>query len=176
MNVRRGRDFVGLPVVRGDEREAVGEVQDVIVGSSGELLALAVLPAKGLLRKERIVPWSAIRSVSPQGVYLRDPDQLFQADSIGEPSTRLYCREQGLCGRSLLDEQGEEIGVIGDVIFDGEPLHIWGFEVSDGILRDLLDGRPVVEAAGATLDGENVVLKSRGRGHMNLLPIGHPNS
>lgn len=172
--LRRGRELVGLAVYT-DERRAgpVGEVRDALLAPDGSVAALVVLPTRGFLRKEAILPVSSFRRISPEGALLNGP--LVQRGAEPEAQgIRLYGGDDALCGKLLVSEDGETIGTIGDVVFEQGALRLWGFEVSDGILRDIFAGRPVVEAAGSFVDGERVILGARGGRHMNLTPGGHP--
>ena len=90
-------------------------------------------------------------------VVLDGPAAMSEVENAGEPDDRPGRR----------GEKSEESGYSGAV-----RLSLWGFEVSDGIVKDLLDGRAVVEAAGARYDGSRVVLDQSAR-HMNLAPGGH---
>ncbi len=172
--MRRGRELLGLSVVVGEVGEPVGEVQDVIVEPDGRVKSIVVMPTKGLVRKARTVGISQVAQLGPDQVRLVSAAALSDAPEATVEGMHLFSPTKGLCGRSLLADDGEEIGTIGDVVFEPNPLRLWGFEVSDGLLKDLLDGRLVVEAAGATCDGEQVVLKTESTRHMNLYPSGHP--
>src|SRR5690606_483497 len=88
------------------------------------------------------------------------------------PGLHLLAKNDGLCGRRIIGEDGREIGTIGDVVVTDEPKAVWGFEVSDGILMDLLDGRSVIEARGAQLYGDAVMLTDQD--YMNFGTSGHP--
>lgn len=172
--MRRGRDLLGLSVYVVHTKEPIGEVQDVVVAPDGRVKAINVIPLRGLVRKPRSVPVSHFVQLGPEKVEVKSAQSLAaDAPEVAADGMPLYSPTKGLCGRSLLREDGEEIGTIGDVVFESESLRLWGFEVSDGLLKDLLDGRLVVEAAGAFCQGDQVVLKSAGR-HMNLDPEGHP--
>lgn len=172
--MRRGRELVGLSVYT-DERRAgpAGEVRDAVLAPDGRVAALVVSPKRGLLRKEATLPLASFRRITPEGAVLAGPLAHKGTEAGG---IRLYGGDDALCGKMLVSEDGEPIGTIGDVIFERGALRLWGFEVSDGILRDIFAGRPVVEAAGAVVEGERVILGARGDRHMNLTPGGHPSS
>lgn len=179
--MRRGRELLGVKVYpkTRTQKGPIAEVTDILVSIEGEVIGLVVAPLKGILRKERTIPIGHVDLSSTEKVLLRSTAPLTaQAHEADVQGVRVYAVDGGLCGLPIFSEDGEEIGTVGDVVFDeeqgGKGLWLWGFEVSDGLLKDLLDGRPVVEAAGAHVEGEGIVLKSRARAHMMLMPKGHP--
>lgn len=169
----RGRELIHIPVSISGSDEVLGEVVDLVFDARGRVSALCVMPAKGLFRKERRVGIEHFVSVSEEGAILAGA-AAFEQDAADDDGCRLRGSPHGLSGLPIVLEEGREIGTVGDVILDEGSLEIWGFEVSDGALMDLLDGRTIVEAQGAFLRNGAVVLTNLS--HMNLRPDGHPNS
>lgn len=159
MDVRRGREFIGLPVIDGETGESLGEVSDLLFAPDRRLAALVVATSKGLLRREKVFDITAFERIDAGGARLAGAAG--GRDRGGRWATGLYAllaKNDGLCGRLLVDAEGKEVGVVGDVVLESVPLTLWGFEVSDGILRDILDGRPVIEAEGCVIEPERIVL------------------
>ena len=169
----RGRELLQIPVTAAGSDEVLGEVVDLVFDPEGRLSALIVIPAKGLFRKERRVEIARFLQVGEAGAVLVDRDHLDQEESQGE-GCRLRGGPTALCGRTIVGEDGREIGTVGDVALEGDSFEIWGFEVSDGALMDLLDGRSIVDAKGALLHDDSVVLTNLS--HMNLRVEEHPSS
>ena len=44
-------------------------------------------------------------------------------------------------GQSLLDVEGREVGIVSDVILEPETRETIGVEISEGLIRDFLEGR-----------------------------------
>lgn len=176
--MRRGREFIGLPVVDGETKQRLGEVCDLRFTEDGRLRALVVTASKGLLRRERVFPVEAFERIGPEGAHLRCAAEKWVGCHEGAwGALSLAEKKGGLLGRRLVDEDGRELGVVSDVILDPDPYALWGFEVSDGILRDILDGRPIVDAGGSLIEEERIVLRggsTLGEGHMNSGDDGHP--
>ena|GEM_PF-2337658 len=176
--MRRGRDVIGISVVEPGAGRPLGTVDDILFAPDGRVLALLVTPSKGLVRRRVPVPVEAFEVLEDGRAELSKERFIAFKDARiagiaarGEPDGRPV----GLCGKALRTSEGKELGTIADVVLDGPRFALWGFEVSDGIVMDLLDGRPVVEAAGAKIDGDAVVLGKAGA-HMNLTHGGHATS
>jgi len=58
--------------------------------------------------------------------------------------------EGGLIGTKVYSKAGSEVGVIRDVMFDPVTGRIEGFEISDGLLQDVIQGRKVLPLLGKT--------------------------
>ncbi len=173
----RGRELIQIPVSAVDGDGVLGEVADLVFDARGRVSALCVIPAKGLFRKERQVGIERFVAVGAKGAVLAAAEGL-EEEPAGDKTGPAGCRLKGgphkLWGRPILLQDGREIGTVGDVVLEEETLEIWGFEVSDGALMDVLEGRAVVEAQGAVMRDGAVVLTDLS--HMNLQPDGHPNS
>ena len=48
---------------------------------------------------------------------------------------------KGNMGQSLLDVEGREVGIVSDVILEPETRETIGVEISEGLIRDFLEGR-----------------------------------
>lgn len=179
--MRRGRDVIGIPVIETGTSRALGTVTDLFFRPDGTVSALLVAPSKGLLRRAVSVPIERFDSIRGGRAHV---DRSAFSERKDAPAAGVTARV-GLCGKNLITREGKELGIIADVVLDGPgirsngagalkecPIVLWGFEISDGIVKDLLDGRPVVEAAGAILDGNSVILDAA-RKHMNLAAGGH---
>lgn len=170
--MRRGREYIGVPVKSVGRDAPVGQITDLVFTHQGSLKALTVFPNRGLFRRARTVPIEMFVDLHRSGgVFLESKDLSETHDSGGE--IRLIANGAGLCGRRLVTHDGQEVGIVGDVVLDGRPAKVWGFEVSDGIIKDLLDGRSVIDARGAVVRGETIVLEDGPTPHMNLVDQGH---
>lgn len=188
--MRRGRDVIGIPVLETGSGRALGSVVDLLFRRDGAVRALLVSPVKGIFRRTHAVSLDAFDALDGEGARI-SREKLVENGEAEYEGVTVRGEQDGLCGRRLLTDKGKELGTVADVILeaaidpgDGKPakelpathppgaMLLWGFEVSDGIVKDLLDGRPVVEAAGAYLADGAVILGPNGA-HMNLEHGGH---
>lgn len=167
-----GRELIGIPVRVDVAGEILGEVVDLCFDRRGRLCAVVVAPQKGLIRRERAVPVTRFTALSEDGAVLGSREALDEAAGVEANTLRLRQGANGLQGRPLIAADGSELGSIADVALEPGTHEIWGFEVSDGTIMDLLEGRSIVDAQGATLAAGKVVLTDLS--HMNLGPEGDP--
>lgn len=159
--MRHGREFISLPVIDQQTGESLGEVSDLIIGPDLKVAALVVSPARGLFRSEKTVGLDRFTHIDESGAYLPGKKDL-ATDASSPNGWRLLARNDGLYGRGIYTQEGKELGLVGDVIFDDPALTLWGYEVSDGVFMDLLDGRPIVEGQGALILDDRIVLEQNG--------------
>lgn len=179
-----GRELLHIPVRAADDEQILGDVVDLVFEPNGRLTALVVAPSKGIFRTDRRIEVAAFSEITDCGAVLARREHFERrSDTDEEKDDHQGCRLRGgplaLCGRTILAEDGREIGTVGDVALEEVPgeggaFQIWGFEVSDGALMDLLDGRSIVDGNGARLRDDSVVLT--GSSHMNLRVEEHPSS
>jgi len=167
-----GRELIGIPVLVAGGEEPLGDVVDLCFDPRGRLLALAVEPRKGLLRKERLVPMEHFVRITGDGAVLSSQEALDAPLGAADAVLRLRQGERFLVGWPLFGPDGRELGAVSDVALDEESFEIWGFEVSDGTIMDLLEGRAIVDAQGARLVDGGVVLTDLS--HMDLGLEGEP--
>lgn len=181
--MRRGRDVIGIPIMATGADRALGTVADLYFRPDGAVWAFLVAPAKGLFKRPIRVALARFDAIRDGKAYI-EREKFTDEKGADVPNVTARGERSGLCGKNLITAGGKQLGTIADVVLDGltqkrpsgaakgVSMSLWGFEVSDGIVKDLLDGRPVVEAAGAYFDGDDVVLDAA-RKHMNLAPSGH---
>ncbi len=86
--------------------------------------------------------------------------------------------DNNIVGKTIIKDNGQELGTISNVIFNPEDGYIEGYEISKGILDDLVAGRSILTGDFQPQLGEDVIvipeednieLKSNNKGILNLL-------
>ncbi len=84
----------------------------------------------------------------------------------------------GIVGRTVIGDDGQELGMVSNIIFNTDGGHIEGYELSKGVLDDLVVGRNILtgnfkpylyEDAIVIPGGYSYDLKSNNRGIINIL-------
>lgn len=134
--------MVGLPVRPVNRcRDVLGEVKDLCVDPVRGVVRALLLAVGGIWRTKRLLEWSQIAAVEEDGLLARS-DRLLRPSHPGVAGCWwLMAPEQGLFGRLIVDIRGEPIGRIGDVLIEPATGRVVGYELSDGMLQDLVTGR-----------------------------------
>ena len=127
-------DLVGLPVLEQSSCEQIGEVQEVLINIRQALVQAAVVTSFGWFTGKQALPLKQIVAVSNTDVLIANKLELQIMTADGE----LFA---DLLNRPLITEAGVKIGVLADLWFELATGIIEAYEVSDGVVTDLLEGR-----------------------------------
>jgi sporulation protein YlmC with PRC-barrel domain len=103
------RDTVGLPVVTTSSADRIGKVDHFVVGD-GRVEAIAV--------GEELVGWSDIRAVGEDAVVVESNQVLRGPENDYE--RRVLEGELTILGKLVLDDGGDELGLVADMEFDAD--------------------------------------------------------
>jgi uncharacterized protein YrrD len=139
------RDVVGLPAYAEATGAEVGRVAEVLCAREVRHVIGLLLEGRG--RRRRVVPFEEVAAIGPSAVLLRNPVVLPTGE--GPRLREVRRRTAAVVGRRVLTADGQEVGVIDDVVFDGASGRVLGFLVSGGLIHDLLHGQGLLPAAGS---------------------------
>jgi len=144
--MRRRTELSGIPVVELDSGRVLGKVKDVDINlANGRLRGLVV----ALGRKEGFIPFDQIYHLGAAAV------------TVGAEAPILpHRREEDPfpVGKRVFNREGRVLGVIDDVLFDGESGSVWGYQVTAGLLSDFVDGKKGVALTNELVVGPDSVV------------------
>jgi uncharacterized protein YrrD len=152
--MRKARDLVGLPVVELSSGEHIGEVRDVLFDGVGEFHSL-LLERGGLLFSAKVLPKVGIRAIGQDAVTTESRQAIA---ALREELSELTSLLEGNVGKDVLTEKGHLLGTLEDVYLDDNLNTIVGYEISEGFLADLKEGRKVMRACSKIMIGQDTVL------------------
>ncbi|MGI6487930.1 MAG: hypothetical protein GX964_04835 [Syntrophomonadaceae bacterium] len=124
------RNLLGMPVVVTSQGELIGEVCDLVLKRSLKVEGL-VVKGKG---SQRLVK-------CPDFIIGEDSVLVTNTEGLKPYVEREELSYKGNMGQSLLDVEGREVGIVSDVILEPETRETIGVEISEGLIRDFLEGR-----------------------------------
>lgn len=133
----------------------LGKIEDLFINKQGQVIGF-VLDIKAWLHKDQFVPLDAITGFGPDGIIIKGKKHLTRADHIHE-----YTLKQGkkrIAGMPLLTVEGEKLGLVEDVYFMEEMGNIVGYEVTEGLLADIKEGKKVVRTSKPLLYGKDILM------------------
>jgi uncharacterized protein YrrD len=104
----------GRPVIGRDSAETLGTLQHVVVDVRTR--RITALHVAGRRRKALLVDWSAIAGFGPDGIIVHGEDPTRPPGDDRELA--VASGKLDLDGRLVLNENGDSMGVLGDVLFD----------------------------------------------------------
>lgn len=163
----RRSQVIGLPVLTEADAEPLGTVADLLVSAhDGRVIGL-LLTGGGALSGHRIYPYEEVRAIGNGAVLVGSPSALLTTRRSGAVRQMLN-RHTDLVGKRLIDENGDDLGIIGDLEFDPETGAIAGYQVSGGFVHDVLEGKGFIPVSAGLTPGKGAVLCTRGDGEARI--------
>ncbi|MFY9567830.1 MAG: PRC-barrel domain-containing protein [Acetivibrionales bacterium] len=150
--LHRYSEVLNLPVICAEDGSKAGIVKDILF-SIGERQAKALLlEQRGMTVRRRVVFLDELLSIGGGAVIVGSYASVTDMDRASFKNA--FGDEGGLLGTKVYSKAGGEVGVIKDVVFDLRTGRIEGFEISDGLLQDVIRGRKLLPLAGKVEFGE----------------------
>lgn len=152
-------ETLGLPVIAIDTGGKIGTVKDMIFCPAERRVKALLMERKGCEIARRILPVNAIASLGRDAVIVNDCasiSRLRKADRLNEDISH-----GKVIGFKIFCKNGQDLGIVKDVIFDQKTWLIEGVEVSDGLFQDLYQGRKLLPLFGKVEFASDNILVDR---------------
>lgn len=154
--MRRGRGVIGLPVVSLTTGKELGYVKDLVWSHEQRKLTGIGVDGKGAWNSEKMVSFDDIASIGQDAITVADSSGLQRKGRAGGRA----------CGRSLdsssgalvVTETGRNLGTMQDLVFDEDSGELIGYEVSAGLVGDLITGRDLLPPQAVLVWGAETVV------------------
>lgn len=152
----KANDVIGLPVLDLKAGEERGVVRDVLFGEDFKFEGLLV-EVKAMFRRGRFIPSHNIHAIGHDYVTIEDEEMMQPIQGIDY----LHGVKTGptkVMGKPVITANGQRLGQVEDIYFQAEFGSIIGYELSDGLLSDIMEGRKAVKHVERTKIGEDAVI------------------
>lgn len=155
--MRRAKDMLGLPVIDVRTGKQLGSVKDLWIDSEWQVQAI-LLDNKSWFSIPRFILWEDINSFGEDAVTVTDEAVIRSEEDITGAWVLLTGSGQ-IMGLPLLTVNGQQLGRVEDVYFSPNmDKRIIGFELSEGFLADVKDGRKWLPAPEQATMGQDVIM------------------
>ncbi|MFV8826827.1 PRC-barrel domain-containing protein [Alkalihalobacterium sp. APHAB7] len=136
--------------------EELGTVNDLLLNDNGVVTGL-VIDKKGWFNRHLFVPIDAITGFGHESLMIQD---IKDASIYHKKKTEHHLKQgkEKLSGRPLLTSEGEKLGLVEDVYFMEELGTIVGYEVTEGLIADIKEGRKVVKTEHPLTIGKDILV------------------
>jgi len=151
----RIQEFIGLNVIGVEEGKDVGKIVDCIVDSTWKITGIELESKSFFSSHVKVVAWEDIVAYGEDAVMILNEESIRKVDADSIPHTFLEGKNR-LKDLEVVTEAGTILGKVSDVYFDQKMGNtIIAFEISDGLVTDLMEGRrwlPCVPEMSARTD------------------------
>ncbi|MFX3634842.1 MAG: PRC-barrel domain-containing protein [Candidatus Pristimantibacillus sp.] len=155
------QQLIGLPVIVIHSGKQMGNVKDAWFDEHWKLLGLVLESAKWFTSSVKAVRWSNVLTCGEDAVIISSEEAIYpvKPTDIGRS---FYTGIVKLKDLPVVTVQGLQLGRISDVYFyPFEGTQIVGYELTDGFISDLMEGRKWLRAPddpAAVLLGEEAII------------------
>ena len=144
LSVIKSGSLSGLPVICAKTGKKMGVIVDIEFKPGRKKIEVIVLSGYGLVERKRYIPLEQIRTIGKHAVIVELPQSPSESKSPG-----FFNRARGIYGNHIVGYQlvrgdGQELGQISDIILNPNDGSVEGYEVSKGIIEDIIEGRSIL--------------------------------
>lgn len=152
-------EVLGLPVICLDSGKKAGVVKNILFCPKKKKLLAFLLECKNFDFKKKIILIEDIINIGSDAVIVKGEGCL--KDFRKNKKSNELIDQGEIIGLRVISKQGEDVGIVKDVLFDCKNNTIEGVEVSDGLIQDLVKGRSILPLIGKVEFGEEFILVDR---------------
>ena len=154
--LHRYSEVLNLPVISADNGKMAGVVKDVLFNTETREVKAFLLEHKGLEIGKRLIFLKNVLSLGADAVVI---DSCACISVVGSAAyLEAFGKKGRILGLRIFSRAGEDLGVVGDIIFDWVTGRVESVEVSDGIYQDVVKGRSLLPLFGKVEFSEENVL------------------
>lgn len=144
--LRRYSEVLNLPVLCADSGRKAGIVKDIIFGLESKEVKGILVEQKGISLKKKVVFLDKLLSLGSDAAVINSSDCISEMDRTA--FSEAFCDKGNLLGLKVFSKAGGDLGIVKDVIFDLQTGKIEGFEISGGMIEDIMQGREIIPLFG----------------------------
>lgn len=158
--MRSSQDVIGLPVYAISSGKQVGIVRDLLFDNHQQLFGLLV-ESKGWMMRRRYIPADRIVSFGFDAVTVDSENVLEPLEDPHEKVVGVCSGKHKLKGLPVMTVTGSELGRLENVYFLEEVGTLIGYELTDGLITDLREGRKALRSTESLTWGDDALIVSR---------------
>ena len=136
------RGIIGLPVMETETGTQIGEVVEAVLDIEGAVICGFIIAEEKWFATKQAILFEDLCSIGPDAVMVDNQHVLRQLDCILLVETPYYLRD--LFDKQIFTDAGLCLGVLVDISFEKTTGEIKWYELSDGVITDLLYGRMIM--------------------------------
>lgn len=149
------KELLGLPAINLSTGEQIGEVIDVVIDAANYRLVGVLLRHKSWFHAGQGILYADM-SIGPDAITVADQSAVINAAALAAQRQILTCED--MIGKQLVTPEGELMGTLSDIYLDPATGLLTAYEVSDSVIKDLLEGRSTMPLPAAQRIAEEAVI------------------
>ncbi len=147
----------GQTVYNASNGAEIGIIEDLFINEHCIVTGFLV-DKKGWLNRDLFVPREAITGFGYDGIMVKESEKLKPFVKHHHHYFALKEGKERLSGKPLLTVEGEKLGLVEDVYFMEELGTIIGYEVTEGFIADIKEGKKVIKTNEPIKIGKDILV------------------
>lgn len=143
--MRKSQDVLGLPVISIGSGKEMGVVRDLLFDNRQHLFGL-LLESKGWTKRRRYIPAERIVSFGLDAVTVDSEEAVRSLAADHDEVVGVCSGRRRLKGLPVMTTTGDELGRLENVYFMEEVGTLVGYELTEGFLSDMREGRKTLHS------------------------------
>lgn len=158
--MRLGKKLIGLKVFALATGEFIAAIRDVLFDPKvGKVVAFVVEPLQDQdfsPNEDWVLPLSSVYKVGEDAVTVNNRHAIKPIRQV--PELLQINQEESIIGRSVMTTGGNLLGVVDDVLVDTTDGTILGYALSDGLIKDWVNGQIAIPASTSYYFGQEAMI------------------
>lgn len=160
-NLKKAKGLLGLSIIIMDTGKEIGDIKAILFSKEKKKVLGFLIDEGGWFKGAKIILFKDIYKIGKDNIIINNKEVIMSSTKIPEVE-KILENEYHLFEMQVLDDNGNNIGHIENIIFDDKNGKILSLEVSDGAFEDVLNGRlniPISE--DVKFEKERVIVSSK---------------
>ncbi|MGI6226767.1 MAG: PRC-barrel domain-containing protein [Peptococcales bacterium] len=149
--MRKVSELINLPIINLTSGIQITKVTNVILNADNDIL-------EGFICDNKLLPLEKIKNIGKDAIMVEANDIALLLEPMNAHVNAPLFLPNYIENTPIVTEQGKYIGIIGDVLVESNTGKIIGYEVSDGLLKDLVKGRSIITVSQIITYGEDAIV------------------
>lgn len=155
--MRKAHDLIGLPVLTVESGKQIGQVKDLLLDPTWNIRGI-VIETKNWFSSLRYIPWEGLIAAGEDAVTIPN-ESVIQELEQAEGLQTLLEGSHRIKGLPVITVGGQQLGMVEDVYLNQEwGKQIVGYELSEGFISDLKEGRRWLPLPASAMKGEDAII------------------
>lgn len=152
------KELLGLPVIDLSTGKEIGEVKDVVIDAENYRMVGVLLCHAGWFRSGKGIMREQLKSMGPDSLTVESEAAIVQEEVLVLNGRTLS--KEDILGKHIVTTEGKTVGMLADIYVDAATGALTGYEISDSVITDLLEGRKQMPLPAIQKIGEETVIVS----------------
>jgi uncharacterized protein YrrD len=155
--LKRARDVIGLPILCVQSGKQVGTAKDLLLSGEWHIEAL-LLETKHWFSAPHCILWENVIALGEDAITIENEESICRLDD-NRNYTSLLNGDRKVKGLPVMTVNGQQLGIVDDVYLDHElGKNVIGYELTEGFISDLKDGRKWLPLPETVTVGEDAII------------------